>query len=71
MTISRAARALAALEARPCVTVDDVRRVAVMSLRHRLRKDPLERIDSGSRIEQALEAVFPSIELGGRHSAIR
>jgi magnesium chelatase subunit I len=62
LTISRASRALAALEGRASVVVDDVKRVAVMSLRHRLRKDPLERIDSGSRIEQTLEAVFPSVE---------
>jgi magnesium chelatase subunit I len=71
LTISRAARALAALEARPCVSVDDVKRVTIMSLRHRLRKDPLERIDSGLRIEQAVEAVFPSIKSDNRHSAIR
>lgn len=70
LTISRAARALAALETRPSVTEDDVKRVAVMSLRHRMRKDPLERIDSGSRIEQALETVFPSTESDGRLKAI-
>jgi magnesium chelatase subunit I len=70
LTISRAARALAALEARDSVTVNDVKRVAVMSLRHRLRKDPLERIDSGSRIEQAVEAVFPAIEPDGKLKAI-
>jgi magnesium chelatase subunit I len=71
LTISRAARALAALEGRASATIDDVKRVAVMSLRHRLRKDPLERIDSGLRIEQALESVFPSIESDGKLTAIR
>jgi magnesium chelatase subunit I len=58
LTIARAARALSALEARTEVTIDDAKRVAVMSLRHRLRKDPLEKIDSGQRIEQAIETVF-------------
>jgi magnesium chelatase subunit I len=71
LTIARAARALAALEARTNATVDDVKRVAVMSLRHRLRKDPLERIDSGSRIEQAIETLFPSMEPDSRLLAIR
>src|SRR3954468_24686723 len=42
ITIARAARALAAFEGRREVTTDDVRRVAPMSLRHRLRRDPLE-----------------------------
>lgn len=58
LTIARGARALAALESRRGVTLDDVKRMAVMSLRHRLRKDPLEKIDSGQRIEQAIETVF-------------
>lgn len=70
LTVSRAARGLAAFEGRTSVDVDDVKRVATMSLRHRLRKDPLERVDSGSRIEQALEAVFPSVQSGGRLSAL-
>src|SRR5258708_15241864 len=37
-------------EGRTKATPDDVRRVAVMSLRHRLRRDPLETVDSGARI---------------------
>jgi len=59
LTIARAARALAAYEGRRAAGVDDIRRVSVMALRHRLRKDPLENIDSGLRIEQALDEVFP------------
>lgn len=66
LTIARAARALAAFENRSSATADDVKRVAVMSLRHRLRKDPLERIDSGSRIELALEKLFPESESRSR-----
>jgi hypothetical protein len=30
-----------------------------MSLRHRLRKDALGEVDSGARIQQALDKVFP------------
>jgi magnesium chelatase subunit D len=58
LTIMRAARALAAFEERKRVTEEDIKRVAVMSLRHRLRRDVLEETASGERIEQALEKVF-------------
>jgi len=58
LTIARAARALAAYEGRASVRVDDVRQVAVMSLRHRLRRNPLESVESGARIEQALAELF-------------
>jgi magnesium chelatase subunit I len=60
LTIARAARALAAFEGRVTATSDDVARVAVMSLRHRLRRDPLETVDSGERIKQALDQTIPS-----------
>lgn len=59
LTIARSARALAAFEGRTRATLDDARRVAVMSLRHRLRRDPLETVDSGARIEQALGSIIP------------
>lgn len=59
LTIYRAARALAAWRGRAAVSAEDVRRVAVMSLRHRLRKDPLESVESGVRIEQMLDRVLP------------
>ena len=58
LTIARSARALAAFEGRRKVNSDDVQRVAVMSLRHRLRRDPFETVDSGVRIEQALREVM-------------
>jgi magnesium chelatase subunit I len=59
LTITRAARALAAFEGRREATDQDVRRVAKMSLRHRLRRDPLEQTSNGARIEQALDNLFP------------
>lgn len=55
---NRAAKALAALEGRNEVTVDDIRRVIVLCLRHRLRKDPLESIDSGYKVEKSFNRVF-------------
>lgn len=61
LTISRAARALSALEGRRKITEDEVRRVAVMSLRHRLRRDALEEAAGAERIEQALDRVFGNI----------
>jgi magnesium chelatase subunit I len=55
---NRAAKALAAFEGRTEVTVEDIRRVIVLCLRHRLRKDPLESIDSGYKVEKAFCRVF-------------
>ena len=69
LTITRAARALAALEARKKVTASEVKRVAVMSLRHRLRRDTLEEAASVERIEQALDRVFPDVSAGVRDDA--
>jgi len=60
LTIMRAARALAAFEGQCQVTPNHIRRVAGMSLRHRLRREPLGETDAGARIEHALEKVFPA-----------
>jgi magnesium chelatase ATPase subunit I len=68
LTITRAARALAAFEARRSITADDVRRVAIMSLRHRLRRDALEETAASARVEQALEKVFPKAQRKRRRS---
>ena len=55
---NRAAKAIAALEGRKEVEVKDIQRVIILSLRHRLRKDPLESIDSGYKVEKAFNRVF-------------
>jgi magnesium chelatase subunit I len=55
---NRAAKALTALEGRTEVTLDDIRRVITLCLRHRLRKDPLEAIDSGYKVQKAFNRVF-------------
>jgi magnesium chelatase subunit I len=58
LTIARTATALAAFNHKKAVTVEDVRQIATLSLRHRLRKDPLDNTDSGVKIEQAVEKVL-------------
>lgn len=55
---NRAAKAIAAYEGRTEVTVDDIRRVVTLCLRHRLRKDPLESIDSGYKVQKIVARVF-------------
>ena len=55
---NRAARALAAFEGRAEVNDDDVARVMACCLRHRLRKDPLEQVDSGDRVIKVFCQVF-------------
>ena len=57
LTLARAASAYAALHGRNEATRDDVRHIAVPSLRHRMRRDPLETMDAGERIEQLLQAA--------------
>jgi magnesium chelatase subunit I len=59
---NRAAKALASLEGRKEVTVNDISRVIVLSLRHRLRKDPLETIDTGYKVERVFRRVFDVVD---------
>ena len=59
---NRAARALAAFEGRTEVSEEDVARVASCCLRHRLRKDPLEQVDSGDRVVKVFCKVFERSE---------
>jgi len=68
LTIARAARALAAFENRKDVSAEDVRRVAALALRHRLRRDPLEQTSGGSQIEQATEELFGARDNAGDES---
>ena len=57
-----AARALAALAGRDQVEEEDVARVVCCCLRHRLRKDPMETVDSGARVVKAFCKVFQRAE---------
>ena len=63
---NRAARALAAFEGRTEVTEEDIARVASCCLRHRLRKDPLEQVDSGERVVKVFCKVFERSESSDR-----
>jgi magnesium chelatase subunit I len=55
---NRAARAHAAYNNRDTVTVEDISKIITLCLRHRLRKDPLESIDSGDKVSKLFKEVF-------------
>ncbi|MBB5746005.1 magnesium chelatase ATPase subunit I [Brevundimonas variabilis] len=57
LTLLRASRALAALEGREAVTDADLRKIAPMALRHRLRRGPLDEQASTARIDRALDEL--------------
>jgi magnesium chelatase subunit I len=57
---TRAAKALAAFECREEVTLNDIKRTITLCLRHRLRRDPMESINSGDKIESVFEKIFSS-----------
>ena len=55
---NRAAKAYAAYNNRDKVTVDDIGQIITLCLRHRLRKDPLESIDSGDKVGKVFKEIF-------------
>jgi magnesium chelatase subunit I len=55
---NRASKAYAAYNGREEVTVNDIQKVITLCLRHRLRKDPLESIDSGDKVRGTFEEIF-------------
>ena len=55
---NRAARAHAAYNNRDKVTIEDISKIITLCLRHRLRKDPLESIDSGDKVSKIFKEVF-------------
>ena len=55
---NRAAKAFAAYNGRQKVELDDIKTIITLCLRHRLRKDPLETIDSGDKVQQVFNDVF-------------
>ena len=58
---NRAAKAYAAYDGRQSVTVNDIKSIITMCLRHRLRKDPLETIDSGDKVQKVFDKVFSDV----------
>jgi len=59
---NRASRAYAAYEGRTTVTSSDIKAIITMCLRHRLRKDPLETIDSGDKVLKTFLKVFGEVQ---------
>jgi len=55
---TRAAKALAAFEMRTEVTLDDIKRTITLCLRHRCRRDPMESINSGDKIDAVFQQIF-------------
>jgi len=55
---TRAAKALTAFENRTEVTLDDIKRTITLCLRHRCRRDPMESINSGEKIDNVFEKIF-------------
>jgi magnesium chelatase subunit I len=60
---TRAAKALAAFENRTEVTLNDIKRTITLCLRHRLRRDPMESINSGDKIEASYQKIFLKTEI--------
>jgi magnesium chelatase subunit I len=55
---NRAAKAFAAYNNRNKVTIEDISTIITLCLRHRLRKDPLESIDSGLKVKKVFDSIF-------------
>ena len=60
LVTNRAAKALACFENREQVSQYDIERIITMCLRHRLRTDPLETMDSGDKVKEVFYQVFGS-----------
>jgi magnesium chelatase subunit I len=58
LTLMKAARALAALEGAGAIEDSHLRAVAPMSLRHRLRRNPLDEAGSGARVDRAVAELL-------------
>ncbi len=61
LTLCRSAVALAALEGRAAAHATDVGRVALLALRHRLRKDPLESAGDDDRVVRAVNEMMEEV----------
>ena len=55
---NRAAKAHAAYHNRTEVTINDISKIIKLCLCHRLRKDPLELVDSGEKVTKLFKRVF-------------
>jgi magnesium chelatase subunit I len=55
---NRSVRAIAAFEGCLTPSIENIKRVATLCLSHRMRKDPLERLDSGDKVIDTLARIF-------------
>nr|YP_009294099.1 Mg-protoporyphyrin IX chelatase [Hildenbrandia rubra]AOM67341.1 Mg-protoporyphyrin IX chelatase [Hildenbrandia rubra] len=55
---NRAAKALCAFQGKTQVSITDIKKVITLCLRHRLRKDPLEAIESGTKVHNMSEVIL-------------
>ena len=58
---NRAAKAYTAFQGKELINIEDIEKIIVLCLRHRLRKDPLESIDSGYKVKKVFEEIFEII----------
>jgi magnesium chelatase subunit I len=58
LTLLKAARAFAAFAGDATVTDDHIRKTAVLALRHRLRRDPLDDSGSSSRVARTISEIL-------------
>ena len=58
LTLLRTSRALAAFEGEEVVTIEHLRRIAAMALRHRLRRNVLDDADSTTRVDRAVSDLW-------------
>jgi magnesium chelatase subunit I len=63
LVVTRAAKALAAFEQRTEVTLDDIKNTIVLCLRHRCRRDPMESINSGDKVQGVFEEIFSGTDI--------
>ena len=55
---NRAAKAYAAYNSKDSVDIEDIKKIITLCLRHRLRKDPLDTIDSGTKVSNVVEDIL-------------
>jgi magnesium chelatase subunit I len=58
LTLLKAARAFAAFAGDQAVTDEHIRKTAVLALRHRLRRDPLDESGSSSRVARTVSEIL-------------
>ena len=63
LVVTRAAKALAAFEERTEVTLEDIKKTIILCLRHRCRRDPMESINSGDKVETVFEQIFSGADV--------